>query len=121
MPGRLLLVEDEFANRLLFVDVLEHHGYTVLEAGDGAEAVKIAKAEMPEMILMDMQLPVMDGMTATREIKAFAETSKIPIVALTASVMKDERQKMIDSGCEEVVSKPILAGALVEVVQKYIG
>jgi CheY-like chemotaxis protein len=121
MGQLILLVEDEIANRLLFVDVLEHHGYTILEAGDGAEGVRLAKAEKPELILMDMQLPVMDGMAATREIKAFADTSQIPVVALTASVMKDERQKMLDSGCEEVVSKPILAKALVEVVRKYLG
>jgi two-component system, cell cycle response regulator DivK len=121
MSKKILLVEDEIANRLLFVDVLEHNGYTMVEAENGAIAVDLAQSEKPDLILMDMQLPVKDGMTATREIKAIPEISQIPVVALTASVMKDERQKMIDSGCSEVVSKPILARALVEVVQKYIG
>jgi two-component system cell cycle response regulator DivK len=106
MP-KVLLVEDNEMNRDMLSRRLERKGYEVVFAEDGSIAVDLAASEKPDLILMDMSLPVLDGWEATRRIKADAETSAIPVIALTAHAMAGDREKAIEVGCEEYDTKPV--------------
>jgi CheY-like chemotaxis protein len=106
MP-RILLVEDNEMNRDMLSRRLERRGYQILIATDGAEGVSKAKAEAPELILLDMSLPVVDGWEAARQLKAAPETRAIPIIALTAHAMAGDREKAIEAGCDDYDTKPI--------------
>lgn len=106
MP-RILLVEDNEMNRDMLSRRLQRKGYEVLLAVDGAEGVAKARAEMPELILMDVSLPVLDGLEATRQLKADPATSAIPILALTAHATDDDRAKALAAGCDDYDTKPI--------------
>ena len=106
MP-RILLVEDNEMNRDMLTRRLERKGYAVLVALDGAEGVAKARAEAPELILMDMSLPVLDGWDATRQLKADPTTAGIPIIALTAHAMASDEQKAREAGCDDFDTKPI--------------
>jgi CheY-like chemotaxis protein len=116
MVARILVVEDNPDNRVLITDVLTSLDYEVIIAGDGEEGVAKAIAERPDLILMDLSLPVMDGWTATRHIKANADLQHIKIIALTAHAMVGDREKSLAAGCDDYISKPIdlreLAGKL---------
>ena len=116
MVARILVVEDNPDNRILITDVLTSLDYEVIIAGDGEEGVAKATAERPDLILMDLSLPVMDGWTATRHIKANPELNHIKIIALTAHAMVGDREKSLAAGCDDYISKPIdlreLAGKL---------
>jgi CheY-like chemotaxis protein len=105
MP-RVLLVEDNEVNRKMLARRLGKRGYDVSVAGDGAEGVAVARSERPDIILMDMSLPVMHGWDATRELKADPETSPIPIIALTAHAMAGDREKALEAGCNDFDTKP---------------
>jgi len=107
MSKRILIVEDEFRNRKLLRDVLKRFGYDVVEASDGHEAVEMVKTWRPDLILMDIQMPVMDGFEATRIIKKDPETSHIPIIAITAYAMEGDRERILQAGCDGYISKPI--------------
>ena len=107
MPKRILVVEDNADNRVLITDVLTAMNYEVLVAGDGEEGVEKAQAEVPDLILMDLSLPKMDGWTASRAIKANATLAHIPIIALTAHAMVGDREKALGAGCDDYISKPI--------------
>lgn len=104
---RILIVEDNPDNRTLITDILMAMEYTVIEAVDGEDGVAKAEAEKPDLILMDLSLPHMDGWTATGTIKANAELAHIPVIALTAHAMVGDREKALDAGCDDYISKPI--------------
>jgi CheY-like chemotaxis protein len=106
MP-KILLVEDNEMNRDMLSRRLEKRGYTLTMAVDGGAGVAMAKSEMPDLILMDMSLPVLDGWDATRQVKADAATTHIPIIALTAHAMESDRQKALAAGCDDFDTKPV--------------
>ncbi|NJO78035.1 MAG: response regulator [Cyanobacteria bacterium RM1_2_2] len=106
MP-KILLVEDNEMNRDMLSRRLERKGLQVLIAVDGAQGVGIACSELPDLILMDMSLPIIDGWSATRQLKTNAETCKIPIIALTAHAMSGDRDKCLQAGCDDYDTKPI--------------
>jgi two-component system cell cycle response regulator DivK len=104
---KILLVEDNEMNRDMLSRRLERKGYQVVMAVDGAAGVSMAQTEAPDIILMDMSLPVLDGWEATRRIKADESTRLIPVIALTAHAMAGDREKAISAGCEDYDTKPI--------------
>ena len=106
MP-KILLVEDNEMNRDMLSRRLVRSGYDVLVAEDGARGVAMATSERPDLILMDMSLPVIDGWEATRQIKATPELRKIPVIALTAHAMAADRDKALEAGCDDYDTKPI--------------
>ena len=106
MP-KILLVEDNEMNRDMLSRRLEKRGYTLAIAVDGGEGVAKAKSELPDLILMDMSLPVLDGWDATKQVKADPATAKIPVIALTAHAMESDRQKALEAGCDDFDTKPV--------------
>lgn len=104
---RVLVVEDNRDNMMLIQDLLMVLRYEVITALNGIEGVEKATSELPDLILMDLSLPEMDGWTATKTIKANPITAHIPILALTAHAMVGDREKAIDAGCDDYISKPI--------------
>ncbi len=105
--AKILLVEDNEMNRDMLSRRLERRGYQVVVAGDGRQGVALAQKEAPDLILMDMSLPVLDGWQATGQLKAGPATRSIPIIGLTAHAMAGDREKVIEAGCDEYESKPI--------------
>jgi two-component system cell cycle response regulator DivK len=110
-------------NRDMLSRRLEKRGYTLTMAVDGGAGVTLAKAEQPDLILMDMSLPVLDGWDATRQIKADPATAKIPVIALTAHAMESDRQKALEAGCDDFDTKPVELNRLLlkieELLKKY--
>ena len=106
MP-KILLVEDNEMNRDMLSRRLEKRGYTLVVAVDGAGGVAMARSEHPDLILMDMSLPVIDGWEATQQVKADPATAGIPIIALTAHAMESDRQKALAAGCDDFDTKPV--------------
>lgn len=104
---RILIVEDSPVNMLLTVAVLERAGHVALKAETAAEGLAIARSQRPDLILMDIQLPDMDGLEATRLVRADPRISGVPIIALTAFAMKGDAETMRDAGCDGYVTKPI--------------
>ncbi len=104
---KILLVEDNEMNRDMLSRRLQRKGYEVILAVDGEEGVRLAAAHDPDLILMDISLPVKDGYASTRELKADPATQSIPIIALTANAMNGDRQRCLDSGCDEYETKPV--------------
>src|ERR1044071_2690975 len=108
MPGKnILLVEDNEVNRRLAGFLLRSQGYQVREATSAAAAFEMVKEEHPDLIVMDIQLPGMDGLEVTRKLKAQAETADIPVIAVTSYAMKGDREKALAAGCAGYVTKPI--------------
>ncbi len=105
--SRILVVEDNRDNMTLITDILESLNYNVIAAFDGKDGVQIAQSERPDLILMDLSLPLMDGWTATREIRGIASIKTIPIIALTAHAMAGDRERALDAGCDDYITKPI--------------
>jgi two-component system cell cycle response regulator DivK len=105
--AKILLVEDNEMNRDMLARRLERRGYQVVMAVDGDQGLQLAQAEAPDLILMDMSLPVLDGWEATRRLKAMPVTQAIPIIALTAHAMSGDREKALEAGCNDYDSKPI--------------
>jgi two-component system cell cycle response regulator DivK len=103
----VLIVEDNEKNMKLARDVLQFHGFATVEATNGEDGVKLARERRPALILMDIQLPGIDGVTALQRIREDAETSRIPVVALTASVMKEDRERFDKAGFDGFITKPI--------------
>jgi two-component system cell cycle response regulator DivK len=116
----ILLVEDNLHNRRIFAGVLSHYGYKVKEAVNGQEALELARALKPDLILMDLSLPVMDGWEAARKIKDTSGLEDIPIVALTAHAMAGDKDKALEAGCDGYLSKPISPKRVVEAVHQYL-
>jgi two-component system cell cycle response regulator DivK len=115
--AKILLVEDNEMNRDMLSRRLERRGYEVVIAVDGGEGVAMARSENPDLILMDMSLPVLDGWEATRQLKAAPETGSIPIIALTAHAMSGDREKAIEAGCDDYDTKPIVLPNLLEKIE----
>jgi two-component system cell cycle response regulator DivK len=121
MPGRILLVEDNEANRDMLSRRLLRRGYEVLIAVDGKEGIDMAATEHPDLILMDLSMPVIDGWEATRILKDSEETSSIPIIALSAHAMAGDRDKALAAGCDEFDTKPIDFPHLLEKMEVLLG
>ncbi len=105
--AKILLVEDNELNRDMLSRRLTRHGHQVVLAIDGAQGVALGRSESPELILLDMSLPVLDGWQAARQFKATPETGRIPIIALTAHAMTGDREKALEAGCDDYDTKPI--------------
>jgi CheY-like chemotaxis protein len=105
--SRILVVDDNPTNLKLVSDLLEWSGYEILRAGDAEEALRVLRTSMPDLILMDIALPGMDGLTFTRQLKSDSSTKHIRIVALTAFAMKGDEQKAFAAGCDGYIAKPI--------------
>jgi CheY-like chemotaxis protein len=115
--AKILLVEDNEMNRDMLARRLARRGYQVVVALDGAEGLQLAEAETPDLILMDMSLPVVDGWEATRQLKAQPATQAIPIIALTAHAMSGDREKAMAVGCNDYDTKPIEFARLMDKIQ----
>lgn len=105
--ARLLIIEDTENNRVLLTRRLRPAGHEILTAEDAEQGLELARAEQPDLILMDVGLPGMDGWEATRQLKADPETAKIPVIALTAHAMEGDREKSVEAGCNDYETKPI--------------
>lgn len=116
---KVLIVEDNALNMRLFNDLLEAHGYTVLQAMDGLEALRIVREHRPDLILMDIQLPEISGLEVTKRLKADEELRSIPIVAVTAFAMKGDEEKIRQAGCDDYLTKPISIGGFIQAVERY--
>ncbi len=116
----ILIVEDNEKNMKLVRDILQHKGYATLEAVTGGEGVRLAVAHRPDLILMDIQLPDIDGIAVLREIRKYAVLDAIPVLAVSASVMPDEQQKVVTSGFDAFISKPINLKQFLETVQRFL-
>lgn len=119
--AKVLLVEDNDFNRDMLSRRLKRRGYEIIDAADGEQAVRLAEEHAPDLILMDINLPGMDGWEATRRIKARHATSSIPIIALTAHAMSGDREKTIGAGCDEYETKPINFDGLLTKMQHLLG
>ena len=120
MP-RILLVEDNEMNRDMLSRRLQRRGYEVIIALDGQQGVAMAQSESPDLILMDMSLPLIDGWEATRALKSAAETKQIPVIALTAHAMSTDRDKALEAGCDDYDTKPIEFSRLLGKMEALIG
>lgn len=113
MP-KILVVEDNEMNRDMLTRRLIRRGFEVITANDGREAVECCQRERPDLVLMDMSLPIMDGWEATRQLKTTPETCRIPVIALTAHAMAGDRERAFEAGCNDYDTKPITLSALIE-------
>jgi len=118
---KILLVEDNEMNLDMLSRRLERRGYDVIIAVDGAQGVDMAQSDSPDLILMDMSLPVMDGWEATRRLKADGNTQHIPIIALTAHAIAGDRERCLAAGCDEYESKPVKFPRLLAKIQEMLG
>ena len=120
MSPRILVVEDNPANRELVTDLLEAAGYQVHAAASAEDGLRLARELRPDLILMDLSLPGMDGLEATRALRQDAATSNLRVVALTAHAMKGDEEKAAAAGCDDYMSKPIDIGALARLVASHL-
>jgi two-component system cell cycle response regulator DivK len=120
--GRLvLLVEDNEDNRIVYSTILKHFGYEVSEALNGEEGIARARTQLPDLILMDISIPVIDGWEATQILKRDPATKHIPIIALTAHALASDREKAMEVGCDGYLAKPCEPRAVVAEVQRFLG
>ncbi len=119
--SKLLLVEDNEMNRDMLSRRLQRRGYEVIIAVDGEEGIKMARSESPDLILMDMSLPVLDGWEATRQLKSDPETWKIPVLALTAHAISSDRDKALQAGCDDYDTKPTELQRVLSKIQTLLG
>ena len=119
--AKILLVEDNEMNRDMLSRRLTRRGYDVVIAEDGQQGVDMAASETPDLILMDMSLPVMDGWEATRRIKESGATNSIPVIALTAHAMSEDRDQALAAGCEDFDTKPVELDRLLEKINRLLG
>ncbi|HZT08656.1 MAG TPA: response regulator [Chloroflexota bacterium] len=120
MP-KVLLVEDDEMNRDSLSRLLRRRGFEVVIGVDGQEGISLARSEAPDIILMDMSLPVMDGWEATRQLKASSDTQSVPIIALTAHAMASDRDKALAAGCDDFDTKPIELDRLLPKIHALLG
>jgi CheY-like chemotaxis protein len=118
--AKILLVEDNELNRDMLSRRLERKGFDLVMAKDGSEGIEVSNSEKPDLILMDMSLPVLDGWEATKQIKAKEETAHIPIIALTAHAMSGDRERALEAGCDDYDTKPIDLPRLLEKITALI-
>lgn len=115
--SRILVIEDNAANMMLATEILKSAGYEVLQAEDADVGIQIARREHPALILMDIQLPGTDGLTATRMLRNFDDTRDVPIIAVTAHAMDGDEERILAAGCNGYLSKPIQMRALLNLVE----
>lgn len=120
MSATILLVEDNELNRDMLSRRLERRGYTVLIAVDGVEGMESAKRDRPDLILMDMSLPILDGWEATRQLKADPDTRDIPIIGLSAHAMSGDTEKALEAGCDDYDTKPVDLARLLEKISDHL-
>lgn len=120
MSARILIVEDNPENMRLLEMVLRAKGYTLLKASDGEEALDIAMRERPDLIIMDIRLPKMSGLEVTRKLRETPAFSHTPIIAITAYAMKGDKERVIESGCDAYLSKPINTRELPEIIAEML-
>ena len=116
----ILIVEDNDLNAKLFTDLLRAHGYETIQTRNGLESIELAKKYMPDLILMDIQLPEISGLQITAWIKEEEKLKHIPIIAVTAFAMKGDEEKIRQSGCEAYISKPISVSKFIETIRNYL-
>ena len=121
MAKRILVVEDNPDNRTLIVDILLSKDYKVLVAPNGIECLRLIQSERPDLILMDLSLPKLNGWEATRRIKADPELCEIPVIALTAHAMLGDREKALEAGCDDYISKPLDFRELTSKLHHFLG
>jgi two-component system, cell cycle response regulator DivK len=117
----VLMVEDNEDNLVVYRTILEHVGYRVIEARDGEEGIQRAQQERPDIVLMDISIPKVDGWEATRRLKADEGTRSIPVIALTAHALEEDRQRALNVGCDGYLAKPIEPRRVVEEVGRFLG
>lgn len=120
MQKTVLVVEDNELNMKLFNDLLEAHGYKVVQTRDGLSALEIARKHMPDLILMDIQLPEVSGIEVTKWLKEDPDLKRIPVIAVTAFAMKGDEQKIREGGCEAYISKPISVVGFLQTIDKFL-
>jgi two-component system, cell cycle response regulator DivK len=120
LKHRILLVEDNADNRAIYRVILEHSGYEVIEAHDGEEGIRLTREERPDVVLMDISIPLVDGWEATQILKADPDTREIPIIALTAHALASDRAKAKEVGCDAYLAKPVEPRRVVEEVKRMI-
>ena len=121
MTKTVLIVEDNELNMKLFHDLLDAHGYSTLQTRDGMQALSIAREKLPDLILMDIQLPEVSGLEVTKWLKEDEALRDIPVVAVTAFAMKGDEERIREGGCEAYISKPISVSKFMETVRRFIG
>ena len=121
MPNKVLIVEDNELNMKLFHDLLDAHGYNILQTKDGMEALDIAREHRPDLILMDIQLPEVSGLEVTQWLKDDENLRSIPVIAVTAFAMKGDEEKIRQGGCEAYLSKPISVAKFFETIDQFLG
>jgi two-component system, cell cycle response regulator DivK len=121
MRKKILVVEDNDLNMKLFCDLLEAHDYDAVQARDGSSVLDIMRAEKPDLVLMDIQLPEVSGLEVTRWIKADDELKHTPIIAVTAFAMKGDEERIREGGCEAYIAKPISVVRFIETVKQFVG
>jgi two-component system cell cycle response regulator DivK len=117
---RILIVEDNDLNLKLFRDLLHANGYDTVETKEGLEAISLTRNLMPDLIIMDIQLPEVSGLDVTRKIKADASMRHIPVIAVTAFAMKDDEDRILRAGCEAYISKPIAIEQFMATVRRFL-
>jgi two-component system, cell cycle response regulator DivK len=120
MTKRILIIEDQEDNRAIMRDLLTGAGFELIEAMDGEEGVKLAQSERPDLILMDIQLPIIDGYEATRQIRAIGELKSIPIIAVTSYALSGDEAKTRAAGCNGYVAKPFSPRQLLAKVREFL-
>jgi two-component system, cell cycle response regulator DivK len=120
MNKRILIVEDQEDNRRILRDLLAHTNYTVIEAVTGEEGVNLAQTSQPDLILMDIQLPILDGYEATRRIKAIPNLSQVPIIVITSYALSGDEEKAHAAGCDAYVAKPFSPMQLLSTIHQYL-
>ena len=120
MVQKILVVEDNEQNRVLMRQIFTHHGYEVLEATDGLTGLEMARVHMPDLVLLDIQMPVMNGYMVIRELRNHPELKKIKVIAVTSFAMKGDREKALEAGFDEYVTKPIDTRKFPELVRELL-
>ncbi|HWR73097.1 MAG TPA: response regulator [Nitrospirota bacterium] len=120
MPKKILVIEDNEQNRILMRQILKYHGYEVLEAADGVAGLEMARAYMPDLILLDLQMPLMGGFAVIEELRKTPELSKLKVIAVTSFAMKGDREKALEAGFDEYVTKPIDTRKFIELVKNIL-
>lgn len=116
----ILYIEDNFDNRMLVRRLLEHEGFLVLEAENAHQALDLLQSNIPDLILMDINMPEIDGYTLTRQIKSTSSTSQIPVIALTANVMRGDKERTLRAGCDGYIEKPIDIDTFIEQIYQFL-
>ena len=120
MAEKILLIEDNEQNRILMRQILTRHGYDLLEAKDGLTGIEMARAHMPALILLDIQMPVMNGFMVIRELRNEPELRKIKVIAVTSFAMKGDREKAFQAGFDEYITKPIDTRSFPELIRQVL-